>query len=242
MAAASCGGSLRDDGGETDGATASAHDAARSPAEALATDSETAPEVAAPEADLDAASNQPEAQTPYECPGITSVSASPAEALPGQVVSLGIATLGTVTDVVWTTSCPCPPCGGTIVDSDGGAGFVCDVTCQTLTVTAKVVGQPDGAAADVCADASATMMSTTVVCEGCNDIDWCLPPLAGCNLAPLVCGSAPCTDLQSDPYNCGACANACAIGQACSSGSCVAMPSDAGGWVDASPDGGSGDL
>jgi hypothetical protein len=43
---------------------------------------------------------------------------------------------------------------------------------------------------------------------------------SGCAPGQTSCGGT-CTDLQSDPYNCGVCANACQGGDLCCSGKCV---------------------
>src|SRR5579884_2970045 len=41
----------------------------------------------------------------------------------------------------------------------------------------------------------------------------------GCTAPRLMCGSV-CTDISSDPANCGSCGHACAGGQNCNGGSC----------------------
>ncbi len=52
----------------------------------------------------------------------------------------------------------------------------------------------------------------------------------GCTAAQTSCAGA-CVDTQSDPRNCGACANACPAGQVCAAGNCASTCIGAGGTL-----------
>jgi len=211
-----------------------------------ATDAGVVLEDATPDAISDSAS-QPDAQGPYECPGIRSLTAVPAEVFPSQPVLLGLQTVGAATDIVLTTSCaPCVPCGvcgpcGTIVELDGGLAFLCgrEGNSGLVNVTASVLAPPDDAAVSACADAGATTMSIEIVCFG-GDTVACFSGDTPCYEAD--CSGLFCTDVESDPSNCGACGNACGAGETCSSGGCLANPLDAGDGVDVGADAGTSDA
>ncbi|MFO0607623.1 MAG: MXAN_6577-like cysteine-rich protein [Polyangiales bacterium] len=70
---------------------------------------------------------------------------------------------------------------------------------------------PD-AAPDVPPDVSTDVASPDDAPDASDDVA-CLP-------GQVVCGGS-CTDLQSDPANCGACATRCAAGQTCAAGACA---------------------
>jgi hypothetical protein len=54
---------------------------------------------------------------------------------------------------------------------------------------------------------------------GCTGLEQCSGGFCTCDGALLYCGSL-CTDLNSDPANCGECGNACQAGFACTAGAC----------------------
>jgi hypothetical protein len=78
-------------------------------------------------------------------------------------------------------------------------------------------------ATDAGSDASSNDASSTLVCEGgCPTGQVCSQGQCklNCGTGENKCGSI-CTDVKTDPKNCGQCGNACGIGFACKAAQCV---------------------
>lgn len=152
---------------------------------------------------------------PYQCPGITSFSISPAEVALGQAAQLGLATTAP-SSVQWTVS---PAGGGTFVNpADGGPGanlsapqFQCANENSGVTIT-LTIGLPDSGA---CTGQNFTSMSGTVYCEAaCNLPSDC--PGSGTACSPITCIAGRC-GTQSAPEG-----TACGPGEICNGeGSCI---------------------
>ncbi len=130
---------------------------------------------------------------PVQCPGINSVSISPAEINPSQTAALSLATTAPAA-ITWSVS---PATGGAFGNANSasttfacaqGAGFVPQVT---ITAT---IGLPDSGA---CSGAPFTTVSALVNCEA-----------GGCPAGQTLC-EGTCTDTTTDINNCGACGNVC---------------------------------
>ena len=127
-------------------------------------DSSTAANVTTGSVEVDASVTLVQ-QPPIQCPGITSLNASPAELAPGQSSQLGVA-MTTPSPVQWTVS---PATGGSFVNPlDGGTGatlqapqFLCSTPNTQVTVTATI-GLPDSGA---CAGVAFTSLSALINCE-----------------------------------------------------------------------------
>jgi hypothetical protein len=165
----------------------------------------------------------------YNCPGISGLSITPAEIIAPQTAALDITTVqaaggtpGTLT-INWTTT------GGFFVN-DAGANvatsasaaptFNCGSFTGTAVVTATIglTGTNNGVdAGDVCGSAPFQTISSNIVCEVGGQ-------LICVGSTPTTCGtgsSAICTNLSSDPNNCGTCGKVCPSAEACVSGTCA---------------------
>jgi hypothetical protein len=164
-------------------------------------------------------------QAPFQCPGITSFSISPASVLPPQtaaLTSLSTAGGGGTETMLWTTSCS----GAVITNpTSPGATFACGSATGACTVTLTVnlngTGPDGGNVGPVCTGVAFTTLSDTIVCESGGTLA-CFAP------TPNVCaaadgGPAYCANLLTDASNCGTCGKACpAALPACVAGVCKA--------------------
>jgi hypothetical protein len=165
-------------------------------------------------------------QAPFVCPAITGVSVSPAELLPPETAALSVGVTGSdggTPTLQWTTSCA----GATITPTNApNATFACGSTTQfqcsvTLTVGFNGTGADGGNVGQVCTGVAFTTATESIRCE--VQPDRCFAP------TPDVCqtdgGGLNCTNLQTDPNNCGVCGNVCAAATpACQGGMCIAPP------------------
>lgn len=92
------------------------------------------------------------------------------------------------------------------------------------------VARASFASADLC---GADLRGSNVIQAQVADADVCCGTLLGdgtsaapCRAGTACCGTG-CVPLNSDPYNCGACGNTCAMGEICCNGQCDA-PSNSG--------------
>jgi hypothetical protein len=163
------------------------------------------------------------------CTGITSVSASPVgdallcQSSDGvtwgqtmQLVATAIDSLGNTSNEFisysWTTS---PVIGSFDDPTSSTPVFTCLSGVNGITAEMAVTTSAPGAA--TCGEGAVLAFSVSCLTDGC--------------LAPAVwCDCHVCTDLASDPENCGACGVACPNGSACVEGTCPA--SDAGSETD----------
>ena len=69
------------------------------------------------------------------------------------------------------------------------------------------------------------------VANGCETFGPCIPPGPTCSPSETDCNGA-CTDLTTDPSNCGTCGQACPAGDACQNGACTPATECGNGSVD----------
>jgi hypothetical protein len=168
-------------------------------------------------------------QPPFACPGITGVSVSPAEiASNGQIAALTgtfTGSNGGVQTLLWSTDCT-----GAILTNPTSpdATFACGstqpgTTCHvTLTVGLDGTGLDGGSVGQVCTGVPLTTTTETINCEMVTAIGDCFAPTIPC----FTDGGQVCTNLQTDPNNCGACGHVCAPDSGtpvCSGGTCTAQ-------------------
>jgi hypothetical protein len=122
-------------------------------------------------------------------------------------------------------SCANAAPGATVCEQGGCLNISLGVPSpQTEVCGPDLVSQTQGTtcANNACANGACCTSPTAVVCGGCNMLGQAIP------------GGA-CTELASDPSNCGACGHACAAGDICTSGMCRGAPimgdQDAGGML-----------
>ncbi len=182
-------------------------------------------------------------QAPFQCPGITGVSISPAELNPPQLANLGAgvtnnASGGTPT-LMWSATCNGPAGTAPIITNptSPNATFSCGTvvpptgsvyTCQlTLTVGLNGTGADGGSVGQVCTGLPNTAISETIVCEPGGST------LPTCGAGQTQCGSSTsdCENLSngSGPNHlCGtACGTAVVCGgttPVCQGGVCVSQP------------------
>lgn len=169
-------------------------------------------------------------QGAYQCPGISGLSASPAEVVSPQTAQVGVDTvvsatpdggaIGTPT-INWTAS------AGTFVNTNSNTSslaspvFNCGsfVGTAILNVTIGLTGSNNGAdAGDVCANALYQTGSLQIVCDGGGTLN-CFGQTP-CPAAPAT--PTYCATLTNDPMNCGACGTTCtAPATSCVSGACA---------------------
>lgn len=167
-------------------------------------------------------------QSPYQCPGISSFAISPAEVLPPETAALSSTSTsfsGGSETFLWSTTCS----GATITNAtSANATFSCGselgVTCPvTLTVNLDGVSAGGGDAGLVCPGTTAFFEQYTanVVCE--QGTLQCFAPTSLCTSDAGPDAGSFCTNLQTDPNNCGSCAHVCpASTPTCSGGTCIA--------------------
>jgi len=167
-------------------------------------------------------------QAPYQCPGITSFAISPAEVLPPQTAALSSISSGFsggTETFLWSTTCT----GATITNAtSASATFSCgselNVTCPvTLTVNLDGVSASGGDAGLVCPGSAAYFETLTanIVCE--QGTLQCFSPTSLCTSDAGPDAGPFCTNLSTDPNNCGSCSHVCpAATPVCSGGSCIA--------------------
>ena len=124
-------------------------------------------------------------------------------------------TPGESADCVLTNTCALPPQAPT----DNLVGAVCSINGFESPCYPAAQGCPAG-------EVPATDQGGQCTTGQC-----CVSPQ--CTAPNQFCGST-CTNLQTDPNNCGTCGNACPVGGACSKGECVCA-SDGQPVVNATP-------
>lgn len=100
----------------------------------------------------------------------------------------------------------------------GGLGAACNVNADCCSGGAGVACCFSGVTlSTICTDISAT---GTGLCPGES------PAPTACPVGQSLCTITTtfCTDLASDPFNCGACAHSCGLGGVCSGGVCSPAP------------------
>lgn len=166
-------------------------------------------------------------QSGYVCPGITSITISPAEVTPGQAAVLTSASTsgsGGTETINWTAVCPGFNDGGTTTapfsaPTAANTTFNCPasgVTCSVTLAVALAENGPDGGPNGVtgCTTAQFTSYTETIQCESgvvtCGSVG-----TAGPNTCPTGDGGTFCTTLSTDNNNCGTCGTICTGGTTC---------------------------
>jgi hypothetical protein len=102
------------------------------------------------------------------------------------------------------------------------------------------VRPPPPTCTTTCGECAACQKTCTIVCSNgfrrsyttscCGYGNWiCVDNACTCPAPNTVCGTSNCTDIQSDPANCGTCGNRCPSGQSCFLGAC-GRPCDVIQW------------
>ncbi|MGH7436152.1 MAG: hypothetical protein ACRENE_10810, partial [Polyangiaceae bacterium] len=172
-------------------------------------------------------------QAPFQCPGITGISITPAELHPPEAAQIsGFETIpanpGGTPTFAWSATCDS---AGTPVIGDVnaasttfGCGTATGQSCTlTLTVGLDGKGADGGTVGQVCAGVGNTTISERIRCEG--------PSPIVCPSGKVQCGSGFFSDCESlsdgsgpNGY-CGACGTVCAgPNPACTCGSCFPAP------------------
>ncbi len=144
--------------------------------------------------------------------------------------------------------CGCPSsapltCGLRCVDPQtdgancGRCGHACGLgqcrtgACSCNTSPGSVALCPDDPTTGTCVDLAASASNCGACGNVCTSGETCASCAVGegcvgkcvCSPPKQVCGTgsaAVCTNVSTDPANCGSCGNACAAGQVCSGGTC----------------------
>jgi hypothetical protein len=150
---------------------------------------------------------------PTACPGITGLSADPAEIPLGATTQLTLGTTGPASVITWSVT----PAGGGTFSSTSSANptFQCTSAPAQVTVTGSVALADSGA----CNGAMFTSISVAINCEGSGIV---------CQGGTTACGpdgGQTCVNTSTDVNNCGSCGNVCPSGDAggtrtCTSGVC----------------------
>ncbi|MCZ7685532.1 MAG: MopE-related protein [Sandaracinaceae bacterium] len=146
-------------------------------------------------------------------------------------VATDAGTLGGELGAPCTTSADCR--SGICFPTGFGMGR-CSELCESTADCPAGWGCEDFGGADTCTCAAAGER-----CNGIDDdcdgaVDEGSAESIGCAFGEVCagggcdcpserrCGGTGCTDIENDPFNCGACGNACSSGERCTSGSCCA--------------------
>jgi len=168
-------------------------------------------------------------QSPYQCPGISSFSISPASILPPQTAALASVSTsfsGGTETFLWTSS----NTGATITNAtSANATFACGSATGNVTVTLTVnldgVSASGGDAGLVCPGTAAyfEVLSATVNCEVGGQLQCFAPTPNECVSDAGADAGAFCTNFNTDNNNCGSCGHVCpAATPTCSGGTCTA--------------------